>query len=254
MLERIRAPSNRERTRGNLGGMVHRIIDQELTYFPPVDQAEPDGLVAVGGDLRAERLVAAYEQGLYPLYAAGEPVRWYSPDPRFVLALDKLHVGTNLRRTIRQNLFTIRFDTAFEQVIHWCATIPRPNKPPAAWINPEMEKAYNHLHSLGFAHSVESWQDGNLVGGAYGLAIGSAFFSESMFKRVTGASKVAFAVLARTLIQKGFRFIDSQVESAHMTSFGAASWSRAHFLEELAVARQETLQPGSWADWKPAVQ
>ena len=178
------------------------------TDFPDVSLAlrEPDGLLAVGGDLRIERLLAAYQRGIFPWYSGDQPILWWSPDPRSVLFPDKLHISRSLRKTLRKQLFTITFDTAFEEVIHACSE-PRADGL-GTWITDEMQQAYLRLHQSGYAHSVECWLNGKLVGGLYGVAMGKVFFGESMFSRVTDASKIAFVFLVRQLQRWQFEMID----------------------------------------------
>ena len=198
--------------------------------FPPVETATPEGLLAVGGDLRPTRLLEAYRHGIFPWYNDDQPILWWSPDPRAVLFPEKLHVSRSLERTIRRGRFTVTLDACFRDVMIQCAG-PRPQYPEGGtWITPAMLDAYGALHRLGYAHSVEAWQDGELVGGLYGVALGQVFFGESMFARRADASKVAFAHLVRVLLRQGCRLIDCQVASAHLASLGAVDMPRSEFL------------------------
>jgi leucyl/phenylalanyl-tRNA---protein transferase len=204
--------------------------------FPPVDLAEPDGLLALGGDLSTERLLAAYRQGIFPWYEAGGPILWWSPDPRLVLFCDELHVSRRLERTIRQGRFETRYDTAFAEVIRGCALTPRTHED-GTWITREMQEAYIRLHELGHAHCMESWRSGELVGGIYGVRVGNCFCGESMFYRETDASKVALVALVTRLRAEGVGLLDCQVTSEHLRSLGAREISRRRFLELLKAAQ-----------------
>ncbi len=200
--------------------------------FPPVDLAGPDGLLAFGGDLQPERLLAAYRQGIFPWYEPGGPILWWSPDPRLVLLPAELHVPERLRRTIRQGRFKTRYDTAFARVIKACAEVQRKHED-GTWITPEMQQAYIRLHDLGHAHSMESWQDGELVGGIYGVRVGRCFCGESMFHRQPDASKVALVALVQHLTTEGVDLIDCQVSSEHLIRLGAREVPRSGFLRFL---------------------
>jgi len=199
------------------------------TAFPPLDQAltEPDGLLAAGGDLSVERLLNAYRHGIFPWYNEGEPVLWWSPNPRCVLIPEKIKISRSLRKTLRKQLFEIRIDSAFADVMKACAQ-SRKNQS-GTWITNDMFLAYNQMHKLGYAHSIECWQDNKLVGGLYGIAIGQVFFGESMFSKKTDASKVALVHLCEHLKQNNFKLIDSQVHTDHMESMGAEMISREVF-------------------------
>jgi leucyl/phenylalanyl-tRNA--protein transferase len=203
--------------------------DNPDIYFPDVEHAllEPDGLLAVGGDLEPERLLYAYRNGIFPWYGPDQPILWWSPDPRLVLFPEQLHVSRSLARTLRRRHFTVTLDTAFEKVVSECAA-PRPGQA-GTWITPEMQAAYIRMHKLGHAHSVECWQQGRLVGGLYGLAMGRVFFGESMFTRVTDASKVGFVTLVRQLQRRDYRLIDCQVHTGHLESLGAGLIPRREF-------------------------
>lgn len=202
--------------------------------FPPVEHAlrEPDGLLAIGGDLAPERILSAYRHGIFPWFSPGQPILWWSPDPRAVLLPEKLKVSRSLRKTINKGSFQVTFDTAFEQVIRACATTPRRGQP-GTWITGEMQQAYIHLHHMGHAHSVESWSGDELVGGLYGLRLGRVFYGESMFSRRTDASKVAFVHLVRKLQEEGVMLIDCQVTTDHLLSLGAEEIPRRRFVELL---------------------
>ena len=201
--------------------------------FPEVDLAltEPDGLLAAGGCLSPQRLVNAYQQGIFPWYSAGEPILWWSPDPRLVLFPEKLKTSRSLKKTIRKQVFTITFDQAFSQVMQYCAA-PRKTET-GTWISEEIYQAYNQLHQQGIAHSIEAWFDDELVGGLYGVAIGQVFFGESMFHKQTDASKVAFYHLVLQLSEWGYKLIDCQVHTHHLTRFGAEEIERKQFVSHL---------------------
>ena len=211
------------------------LLGEDEEAFPPPEAADRSGLLAVGGALTPRRLVAGYRRGIFPWYAPGQPVLWHSPDPRFVLPPGRLHVPRSLRKTLRRGPFVLRADTAFERVVEACAESPRPGQD-GTWITAEMRTAYTALHRLGIAHSVEAWQGQALVGGLYGVALGSVFFGESMFTHVPDASKAAFVTLAQALFAAGCRLIDCQVETEHLERFGAEPWPRRRFLRELASA------------------
>lgn len=214
--------------------------------FPPVGQAlaEPNGLLAAGGSLAPEWLLAAYQRGIFPWYCAGEPILWWSPDPRLLLIPSQLRISRSLRRTLVRHRFEVRFDTAFAQVVAACA---EPRNPTAGtWITPEMQAAYIQMHELGHAHSVETWSDDELVGGLYGIALGRVFFGESMFSRRTDASKVALAHLARYLESANCAVIDCQMTTAHLLSLGAQEVPRADFCTQLATLTRTAVRPGRW--------
>ena len=194
-------------------------LSRELT-FPPPSLAMPDGLLAVGGDLSIERLLVAYQSGIFPWYSEGDPVLWWSPDPRMLLFPDEFHFAKRLERTIKQDVFDVRMDTAFDQVIGACAAMRAPKRD-STWITGDMKKAYCALHREGYAHSVETWQDDELVGGLYGVSLGACFFGESMFSSISNASKVATAALVRQVSRWQFPFIDCQLHNLHLASLGA---------------------------------
>jgi leucyl/phenylalanyl-tRNA--protein transferase len=220
---------------------VYLLGDEIL--FPPVDHAE-NGLLAVGGDLSPERLLAAYSQGIFPWYSDGEPILWHSPDPRFVLTTESFRVPRRLERTRRNDpRLRLSLDEAFDDVIGACSKAPRPGQG-GTWITEEMKAAYAELHRLGFAHSAEAWRGGELVGGLYGVSLGGVFFGESMFARAGDASKIAFAALVEQLARWKIDLIDCQVETSHLARFGAQSVPRARYLEALR-ASSKPLAAGS---------
>lgn len=212
--------------------------------FPDPREAEPGGLIAVGGDLAPERLLAAYRSGIFPWYER-PPILWFSPDPRAVLHPGAAHVARRLRRTLRQGRFSFSVDRAFREVIEGCARAPRPEGP-GTWITPEMIRAYTRLFELGHAHSVEVWHEGRLAGGIYGVAVGAAFSAESMFHAARDASKAAFAVLAWHLDAFGFELLDCQLPTPHLATQGALAWPRERFLRALARAVELPGRPGRW--------
>lgn len=214
--------------------------------FPDVEHAlrEPDGLLAAGGDLSPRRLLSAYRHGIFPWYSAGQPILWWSPDPRTVLYPDELHVSRSLRKTLRKGEYEVRYDTAFNEVIRSCAA-PRGDGQ-GTWLTEEMVEAYCLLHRLGHAHSAEAWCKGELVGGLYGVAIGGVFFGESMFAHRPDASKVAFVHLVMRLKEAGYGLIDCQVASAHLARFGAVSIPRQRFIQELHAAWASPVQAAPW--------
>jgi leucyl/phenylalanyl-tRNA--protein transferase len=212
--------------------------------FPDPREAEEEGLLAFGGDLRPERLLSAYAQGVFPWYESN-PILWFSPDPRMVLVPRELRISRSLKKTLRQNLYTVSLDTVFERVIRACAEIPRFGQD-GTWITPEMIDAYVGLHHMGYAHSTEAWRDGELVGGAYGISLGSVFFGESMFATESDASKVAFVSLVQQLEAWEIGLIDCQMSTPHLASFGATEWTRDMFLDALA---RGTEQPTRMAPW-----
>lgn len=212
-------------------------LDEDSFEFPPAEDAELEsGLLAIGGDFHPERLLNAYAGGIFPWpVAEGEPITWFSPDPRFVLKAADLHIPKSLVKTLRKGLFEYRVDTAFPEMIHACAAVPRPEQD-GTWITDELERGYCELNRCGFAHSFESWQDGHLVGGFYGVSIGPCFFGESMFATVPDASKCAFATFARRMFDNGVPWIDCQVYTEHLARFGAKEIPRAEYLEMLNSA------------------
>lgn len=214
--------------------------------FPPVEAAlrDPDGLLALGGDLAPTRLLSAYRQGIFPWYSEDQPILWWSPDPRMVLRPDELKISRSLRKSLRKNLFRITLDSDFAAVMAACAE-PRADGL-GTWITHEMYRAYRQLHELGYAHSVEAWQDGQLVGGLYGVALGRVFFGESMFARATDASKVAFVHIVEQLRRWGFVLIDCQVHTGHLASLGATPLPRSEFV---GLLRRHAVPPDPRGHW-----
>ena len=219
-------------------------LSEENIIFPKPELAEKEGVLAVGGDLSPERLLAAYSQGIFPWYGPGEPILWWSPDPRAVLFPAELNVSRSMRPYFNQRKFSLTFDHAFETVMRLCGKVRR-----HTWITKEMVKGYSQLHEMGYAHSVEVWQDGALVGGLYGISLGRVFFGKSMFTKVSNASKFGFIALVRQLQARGFRLIDCQQETRHLASMGARPIPRAHFLEYLSENQSEKTIIGKWSDW-----
>ena len=214
--------------------------------FPDPRNASDEGLLAYGGDLSSPRLRAAYRQGIFPWYNVDDPILWWSPNPRLVLYPDKFHLRKSFRRVLRSGKFTVTFDKEFTNVIKHCAMVPRDGQD-HTWIIDEIQEAYIELHEEGYAHSVEVYLDGKLVGGLYGLAMGKAFFGESMFSLVSDASKVAFKALSDVLGMRGYDFIDCQMKTDHMMSLGAQVVERDIFLDALDEALQK---PGDFGDWQ----
>jgi len=213
--------------------------------FPPPEEAEPSGLLAVGGDLAPDRLLLAYAMGIFPWYTDDTPILWFSPDPRGVLTPPALVVHRSLARRLRSQCYDVTLDLAFGDVIRGCAAAPREGQQ-GTWITDDMVAAYEALHQLGFAHSVETWKDGELIGGLYGVSIGNAFFGESMFSRERDASKVALVHLVRQLEAWGFELLDCQVRNDHLASLGAEQWRRERFLARLALCLQGATRRGPW--------
>lgn len=204
-------------------------LDTGSLWFPDPESAldDPDGLLAIGGDLHPERILKAYTMGVFPWFSDDQPILWWSPDPRCVLFPPRVHIARSLRRKLNQGHLRISIDTAFREVIHACGTL----REEGTWITRDMDKAYTQLHDLGHAHSFEAWtEDGHLVGGLYGVAIGRCFFGESMFSRERDASKVVFVHVARQLARWGYPVLDCQVENPHLLSMGAERIPRRQFL------------------------
>jgi leucyl/phenylalanyl-tRNA---protein transferase len=218
-------------------------LGPELVFPPP--QGAVGGLVAVGGDLSAERILLAYRSGIFPWYDEG-PILWHSPDPRCVLPVDRLHLGRSLRRVLSRATFEVRFDTAFERVIRACKVASRPGQD-GTWITDDMETAYVALHHLGYAHSVEAWAGGELAGGLYGVSLGHMFFGESMFSWRPNASKVALVRLAEKVGAWGFPLIDAQVPTPHTLALGAQEWPRSRFLTALKAELAHPTRRGRWS-------
>ncbi len=216
-------------------------------FFPPVSDASPEGLLAIGGDLSVHRLLEAYRLGIFPWYNPGQPVLWWAPDPRTVLYLDRFKISRSLGKSIRNRGYKITLDQAFAQVMRGCAMPRRDESDGGTWITASMYDAYCELHRLGYAHSVETWSaDGELIGGLYGVALGRVFFGESMFSRATDASKVALATLVAQLKAWSFRLIDCQIASDHLFRLGAQSISRERFMRELSQSLFHDDNKGSW--------
>ena len=209
------------------------LLGKEI-IFPNVNTASQDGIVAIGGDLSTERLILAYKSGIFPWYNEGEPIIWYSPDPRMVLFPDKLKISKSMHQVLRKNDFEITFNQNFTEVISQCKTWERKDQA-GTWITDEMKIAYMKLHELGIAKSVEVWQNNELVGGLYGIDLGHVFCGESMFSKVSNASKAAFIHLTRKLEEENYKLIDCQVYNDHLASLGAEEISRAKFIEILNV-------------------
>lgn len=222
---------------------VFQLSDKIL--FPPTELAEPDGLLAVGGDLSVERLLTAYRSGIFPWFGEGDPILWWATDPRLVLFIDEFHASKRLQRIIRQKRFKVTADTAFAEVITNCAAQRSVNRA-ETWITDDMLKAYNNLHVLGYAHSIECWQEENLVGGLYGVNLGSIFFGESMFSEVSNSSKVALYHLIEFGRKEGIHLIDCQVRTDHLISFGAREIPRSKFEKYLRHHIQPELPQRKW--------
>lgn len=213
--------------------------------FPPQHLAEKEGLLAIGGDLSEKRLLLAYQMGIFPWYSQDEPIMWWSPNPRLVMYPQELKISRSLKKVIRRNTFTLKIDTAFDDVIQACAGVRR-KKQDGTWIVDDMITAYRNLHDSGFAHSFEAWKDDVLVGGLYGVSLGRCFFGESMFSYQSNASKVSLAFLVDFLLQRSFELIDCQVTTEHLLSVGAREIPRKQFLKELAAALKKPTLRGKW--------
>jgi leucyl/phenylalanyl-tRNA---protein transferase len=222
---------------------VFRLTEEIL--FPSAERASRHGLLAVGGDLSPERLLLAYQEGIFPWFSEGEPPLWWSPDPRFVLLPEEVHISGSMKKLIGRGVFRVTFDRAFRAVIGGCRHQHRPGQR-GTWITEEMEEAYCRLHELGFAHSVETWRDGELAGGLYGVSLGACFFGESMFTRVDNASKAALIHLCGSLQERRFRLIDCQVYTPHLRSLGARMIPRSRFLAILREALRVPTRKGKW--------
>jgi leucyl/phenylalanyl-tRNA--protein transferase len=219
-------------------------IPREIV-FPDASLAEPSGLIGVGGDLQPQRLLLGYASGIFPWYSEGQPILWFSPDPRMVLRTADLDVPRSLGKIVRRGDYRITMDAAFAEVLRACKETPRPNQP-GTWITEDMERAYNRLHALGFAHSVEAWKGDDLVGGLYGVALGRLVSGESMFARAPDASKVAFVHFVRQLQIWGFPLVDCQVHTPHLERFGAVEIPREQYLEEISTLVQQPGRIGAW--------
>ncbi len=231
---------------GNFRMLIWLDPNNDHQPFPDPEQAliQPNGLVAAGGNLSPRRLLQAYQMGIFPWYSPGEPILWWSPDPRTVLFPDRIKISRSLRKTIKKALFTVTMDRVFGRVIQCCAA-PRQTGT-GTWITTEMQQAYLRLHRFGYAHSVETWQNDELVGGLYGVAIGRVFYGESMFSRVSDASKVALVALTKQLQQWQFAVIDCQMHTEHLMSLGAQDISRTDFLNLLRVHCGQESRVGLW--------
>lgn len=224
--------------------------DDDEAPFPPVELAlrDPDGLLAFGGNLSVKRLLQAYRHGIFPWYSEGQPIMWWSPDPRTILYPDELNISRSLRKTLKKELFNVTLDTAFNDVMDACAE-PREDDA-GTWITRDMKEAYYRLHQEGYAHSVEAWQAGELVGGLYGVAIGKVFFGESMFTRRSDASKIAFVHLVQQLKRWGYALIDCQVHTSHLASLGAINIPRQNFIALLEQHCHDTTNHGHTRKWQ----
>jgi leucyl/phenylalanyl-tRNA--protein transferase len=220
------------------------LLDDSLA-FPHPRFAEPDGLLAVGGDLRPERLILAYENAIFPWYSEGSPILWFSPNPRFILIPDEFRVSRSLKKIIKSDIYQVRFDTCFNRVIEECARIKRKDQH-GTWITGDMIRAYIRLHEEGYAHSVETYHEGCLVGGLYGISLCGAFFGESMFYLMSNASKVALYFLVEKLKSWGFDFIDSQVPTEHMKRLGAKAIDRESYWTMLKSSLSKKTKRGRW--------
>lgn len=226
-------------------------LDAETDFpFPPVDTSSPDGIVCEGGNLSPGMLVSAYRRGIFPWYGFGEPILWWSPDPRFVLLPERLHVSSTMRKLLRRGGYSLTLDTDFPSVIKACASIRRPGQK-GTWIVPDMIEAYTELHRLGLAHSVEVWKEGVLAGGLYGVSLGRAFFGESMFSRESGASRFGFLALALRLKHEGYSLIDSQVYTDYLSEMGAAEIPREEYLKILSQALESPTRREPWSSGFP---
>jgi leucyl/phenylalanyl-tRNA--protein transferase len=220
------------------------LLNEDLV-FPPPELATEEGLLAVGGDVSPERLMLAYGRGIFPWPMRGMPLLWFSPDPRFILPLEDVHLSRSLRRSVRRERFSVTFDRAFARVVRACARSPRPGQD-GTWITDDLRRGYVALHERGIAHSAEAWRGDELVGGLYGVSLGAAFFGESMFSSLPDASKVAFVALLGQLARWEFALVDCQVYTDHLARFGAVEVPRAQFLTDLETALARPTRPGPW--------
>ena len=214
-------------------------LNRYTIEFPPPTRASEDGIVAWGGDLTPSRIIRAYQEGIFPWYSKQDPILWWSPDPRFIMELDDFRLTRSLKKSLKK--FTYRIDTDFEGVIRSCASVPREGQN-GTWILPEVIEAYETLHSLGVAHSIESYYEGELVGGLYGVAVGGVFCGESMFSKKSDASKAAYYILVQHLKKWGYSFVDCQIPTPHLGSLGAKEIPRVEFLERLYKVRYDEMQ------------
>jgi len=235
------------------------MFDEEEYFVPPLSkysyifpnprEASDEGLLAYGGDLSSSRLLTAYRNGIFPWYSPGDPILWWSPDPRLLLYPEKFYLRKSFRRVLRSGKFRVTFDHAFPNVIRHCASVPREGQE-STWIVEEIQKAFIRLHEEGFAHSVEVYYEDELVGGLYGIAMGKAFFGESMFSLRADASKVAFKALSDVLGLRGYDFVDCQMQTDHMIGLGAEVVPRDTFLDALKIALTKPSDLGSWQHFK----
>lgn len=226
--------------------MSYYFLSEKL-FFPPVNQADEHGIVAIGGDLSLNRLLLAYQSGIFPWFSEEEPIIWWCPDPRFVLYPPKLRVSKSMKQILKSKTFEVTFDQDFLKVIQQCQKIKRKDQT-GTWITGEMMNAYHQLHRAGYAHSVEVWQNQKLVGGLYGVSLGRCFYGESMFSTVSNASKTGFITLVQHLQEKQFHLIDCQVHTTHLESLGAEHISRELFLGQLKEALQHPTLQGNWRE------
>jgi leucyl/phenylalanyl-tRNA--protein transferase len=216
--------------------------------FPDARDASEEGLLAFGGDLNPNRILKAYRSGIFPWFNPNDPILWWSPNPRMLLYPQDFKTSKSFRRTLRNKGYEVKFDYNFEEVINYCGIVPREGQE-GTWLTKEMKESYIELHDMGFAHSVETYFEGKLVGGLYGIAMGKAFFGESMFSLMPDASKVAIKALSSICVKKSYDFIDCQVETPHLIRWGAKLVERSHFLDQLEDALQRDTDFGSWRDW-----
>ena len=221
-------------------------LDEHTSFtFPPLEQATEEGIVAAGGNLSPGMLLSAYQQGIFPWYSEGEPILWWNPDPRMVLPLENLHISKSMRKILQKDHFTYSVDEAFEEVMRNCGSIRRPGQD-STWITEEMVEGYTYLHKLGYAHSVEVWQEDLLVGGLYGISLGSLFFGESMFSKVSNASKAGYIRLVKALGKLDFSLVDCQVYTPHLASLGAFEISRDEYMVLLKKGLEKDTLKGDW--------
>ncbi len=220
--------------------------EEELFGFPPLDATSPDGVLCTGGNLSPGMILSAYRQGVFPWFNDEDPIVWWSPDPRFILVPGELHVSATMRKILKKRRFELKLDTAFGDVIRACSATPRPGQR-GTWITSDMIQGYVRLHELGYAHSVEAWRGERLVGGLYGISLGSAFFGESMFSLEADASKAAFIPFVWALAEAGFTLVDSQVRTAHVESLGGKSVPRDEYMDRLQTALESPTLKGDWS-------
>jgi len=216
--------------------------------FPPARDASEEGLLAYGGDLNPNRILKAYREGIFPWYSPEDPILWWSPNPRLVLFPQDFKAGKSFRRVLRNKGFEVKFDQNFPAVISHCGDVPRPGQE-GTWLTQEMKEAYIELHDMGFAHSIETYYEGELVGGLYGLAMGKGFFGESMFSLMSNASRVSLFALSSLCVEKSYDFIDCQVETPHLVKWGAKLLDRDDYLDLLDLALEKSSDFGSWSSW-----